>query len=149
MNTDHITLPINTRKDGFTRGKNYLVTIAGFLTFITSTGRRLAFVLRPVITSVPASTGTTITTLADLDETLVLTAGGTLNALTIELPSATNSQLGQIKRINSAVAVNSLTISVAGSGSVTGAALSAGVANTPYAFQCVSVAGAGVWMRIQ
>jgi hypothetical protein len=149
MNTDHIALPINTRKDGFTRGKNYLVTIAGFLTWVSSTGRRLAFVLRPVITPLTPLTGTTITTLADLDETLVLTPAGTLAELTIQLPAATDSQLGQIKRINSTAIVSALTISVAGSGSVTGAALTAAAVNTPYAFQCVSVAGAGVWMRIQ
>lgn len=149
MNTDHIALPITTRKDGFTRGKNYIVTIAGFLTWISSTGRRLAFVLRPVITPLTPLTATTITTLADLDETLVLTPAGTLAALTIQLPAATDSQLGQIKRVNSTAIVSSLTISVAGSGSVTGPALSAAAVNTPYAFQCVSISGTGVWMRIQ
>lgn len=149
MNTDHIALPINTRKDGFTRGKNYIVTIAGFLTWISSTGRRLAFVMRPVITRLTPLTGTTITTIADLDETLVLTPAGTLAELTIQLPSAANSQLGQIKRINSTAIVNTFTIAVAGGGSVTGPALSAAAVNTPYAFQCVSIAGNGTWMRIQ
>lgn len=149
MNTDHIQLPVNTRKDGFTRGRPYLVTIAGFLALISTAGRRLFFVLRPVITPLTPLTGTTITTLPDFDETLVLTPAGTLAALTINLPSAADSQLGQIKRINSTQIVSSLTIAVAGSGSVTGAALTAAAVNTPYAFQCVSIAGAGVWMRIQ
>lgn len=149
MNINHLKFPLNSSLQGFSRIRSYLITVAGVLTWVTTSGRRLLVAMRPVITNVTAVTEDVITTLPDLDETLVITAAGTLAELDIVLPAATDSQLGQVKRFVINRAITALTISVAGSGSVTGAALTAGVINTPYAFQCVSTSGAGVWMRIQ
>jgi hypothetical protein len=149
MNTDYLQFPFTTVKDIFSRGKSYLVNLAGTLTYINRNGTRCPLALAPIVTAVSPLTGAAITCTPDLDQTYVITPAGTIAALTINLPSSGNSKIGQIKRFNSTQIVTALTVAVSGSGTVSGAALTAAAVNVPYAFQCVSVTGAGTWMRIQ
>lgn len=144
-----LEFPFSSIIKSLARGKCFLATVAGVLTFINDKGTRSIVEMRPIVTAVTPLTGATITTAADANETIVITPAGTIAALTIVLPRSSDSQLGQIKRFNSTQIVTALTVSVAGSGTVTGPALTAAAVNTPYAFQCVSLAGAGTWMRIQ
>lgn len=144
-----IKFPFNNSIRSLSRGKCYLTTIAGALTFVNTFGVRLFAAFRPLVTEVTPLTGATITTLTDYDETIVITPAGTIAALTIVLPKSSDSQLGQVKRFNSTAIVTALTVEVAESGTITGAALTAAAVNVPYAFQCVSLAATGTWMRIQ
>jgi hypothetical protein len=106
------------------------------------------FALAPVI--VPLSPTTSFAIAADryTDQTRYLTPTGAVTG-TLTLPTAADSRLGQIIRLWSTQTITSLTVSVSGSGTIQGTALAAGVANTPYAWQCVSVTGNGTWTRIQ
>lgn len=144
-----LKFPLTSPIRALTKTNCYLGTLTGKLLFINAVGTRKLVSVQPSVTLITPSTGATITTLADHDETLVLTPAATLAALTIVLPKTADCRLGQIKRINSTQVVTALTVSVSGSGTVTGAALTAAAVNTPYAFQCVSLAGAGTWLRIQ
>ena len=94
-------------------------------------------------------TGFTIAAARYTDQTHYLTPAGTLATGTFSLPTAANSRVGQVVRLWSTQAVTSLTIAVSGGGTIQGAALTAVVANTSYAWQCVSTAGAGTWIRLQ
>lgn len=149
MNIDHLEFPLATLKKTFSPKKLYLVMLAGTLTLIQRNGTRAPIKLAPIVTNVTPLTGATINTAAEFDETTVITPAGTIATLTINLPSAADSRIGQIKRFNSTQIVSALTVAVTGSGTVSGAALTAAAVNTPFAFQCVSVTGAGTWMRIQ
>jgi hypothetical protein len=104
--------------------------------------------LAPVV--VPLSPTTSFAIAADryTDQTRYLTPTGAVTG-TLTLPTAADSRLGQIIRLWSTQTITSLTVSVSGSGTIQGTALAAGVANTPYAWQCVSVTGNGTWTRIQ
>lgn len=93
-------------------------------------------------------TGFTILATPFVDQVHYLTPAGTLATGTFNLPSAANSLAGQIVRIHSTETQTALTVAVTGGGTINGAALTAMVADTSYAFQCVSVSGTGVWIRI-
>ena len=105
--------------------------------------------LFPVIVAASPSTGFAIPASRYTDQTHYLTPAGTLAAGTFTLPTAANSRVGQIIRLWSTQAITSLTVNVSGSGTIQGTALTAGAANTPYAWQCVSTTGNGTWTRIQ
>lgn len=149
MTTNMLELPKNSLIKNTSRTKCYLVGIAGILTAITSAGTRRAVKLLPKITATTPLAGDTINcNVTKDDETHVVTPAGTLATLTFALPKAADSQTGQTIRFVSSQIVTALTVSVNGSGTVSGAALTAAAANASYAFQCVSVQGAGTWMRI-
>lgn len=94
-------------------------------------------------------TGTIVNVARYEDQTQYLTPAGTLATLTFTLPTSANSRVGQIVRMWSSEIVTTLTVNVSGGGTIFGAALTAAAANTPYAWQCVSTAGTGTWIRLQ
>ena len=104
--------------------------------------------LAPVIVAASPTTTFAITAARYTDQTHYLTPTGAVTG-TFTLPTAANSRAGQIIRLWSTQAITSLTVNVSGSGTIQGTALTAGVANTPYAWQCVSTTGNGTWTRIQ
>lgn len=104
--------------------------------------------LAPAIVAATPLTGFTITAARYTDQTHYLTPAGTLATGTFNLPTAANSRAGQIVRIHSTEIVTALTVAVSGGGTINGAALTALAADTSYAFQCVSTAGAGTWIRL-
>ena len=113
-------------------------------------GRVNALVPREIVTALIPVTTDTITGAPFVNETHDLTPAGTLAALTWLLPSGDNACLGQIKRFHSSAITTALTVTVSGSGTKRGAALTAGVANTVYAYQCVAIAaGVATWLRLQ
>jgi hypothetical protein len=105
--------------------------------------------LAPVIVAATPTTGFTIPAARYTDQTHYLTPAGTLATGTFTLPTATNSRVGQIVRLWSTQIVTALTVNVSGGGTIQGTALTAVAANTPYAWQCVSTAGTGTWIRLQ
>jgi hypothetical protein len=144
-----VSLGLGISKSGQTYSGNFLVaniTAERNLEFPNAAGE---IALAPVIVAFTPSTGFAITADRYTDQTRYLTPAGTLAAGTFTLPTAANSRAGQIIRLWSTQAITSLTVNVSGSGTIQGTALAAGVANTPYAWQCVSTAGNGTWTRIQ
>jgi hypothetical protein len=102
-----------------------------------------------VLVAATPATGFTIAAGRYADEVHYLTPAGTLATGTFTLPTAANSRTGQLVRLWSTQIVTTLTVNVSGAGSILGTALTAAAANTPYAWQCVSTAGSGTWIRIQ
>lgn len=105
--------------------------------------------LSPSIVAATPLTGFTITAARYTDQTHYLTPAGTLATGTFTLPTAATSRVGQIVRLWSTQIVTALTVGVSGGGTILGTALTAAAANTPYAWQCVSTAGTGTWIRLQ
>lgn len=105
--------------------------------------------LLPIVTNSSPTTGQTVSTgTAKLDETLYITPAGTLLALTITLPTAANSRVGQIVRGFISQIITGLTVNEAGSGTVVGSTPITSSVNSYFAYQCFSVAGNGLWGRI-
>lgn len=102
-----------------------------------------------VIVAASPTTGFTINVGRYSDQTHYLTPAGTLATGTFNLPTAANSRVGQMVRLWSTQIVTALTTAVSGGGTIQGTALTAAAANTPYAWQCVSTAGTGTWIRLQ
>ena len=107
--------------------------------------------LYPVVTATTPLSGFTLTADRYEDQTRYLTPAGTLASGTLNLPSAANSRVGQIVRLWSTHIVSSMTVAVTGGGTIRGGAITASAiaADTPYAWQCVSTAGTGTWIRLQ
>lgn len=110
--------------------------------------------LFPVIVAPGAGlppTGFTIPAARYTDQTHYLTPTGVLASGTFTLPTAANSRAGQMVRLWTTQNITSGTVNVSGGGTILGAAISSATitANTPYAWQCVSTAGAGTWIRLQ
>jgi hypothetical protein len=105
--------------------------------------------LFPGVVAATPTTGFTITAARYTDQTHYLTPAGTLATGTFSLPTAANSRVGQIVRLWSTQIVTALTVNVAGGGTIRGSALTAAAVDVPYAWQCVSTAGAGTWIRLQ
>lgn len=103
-----------------------------------------------IVTNSTPTTGQTINaSTGKLDETLYITPAGTLLALTVSLPTSANSRVWQIIRGFISQIITGLTVNVAGSGTVIGATPITSAVNSTFAYQCVSVAGNGTWIRIQ
>lgn len=145
-----LKLPKNSKVTGLQRNKSYIASITGILTAITYLGTRRVLKLLPLVTLTTPLTGATVyvNTTKD-DETDILTPAGTITTLAFVLPAVGNSQLGQLVRLQSSQIITALTVSVAGSGTLGGAALTAAAVNTTYVWQCTSIAGLGTWTRIQ
>ncbi len=107
--------------------------------------------LFPVIVAVTPTTGFTITAARYTDQTHYLTPAGALANGAFVLPTAATSRAGQIVRLHSTEAIGStaFTVTVSGGGTINGAALTLVAADTTYAWQCVSTAGTGTWIRLQ
>ena len=107
--------------------------------------------LFPVIVAATPTTGFTINVDRYSDQTHYLTPAGVLAAGTFALPTATTSRVGQVVRLWTTQNITSGTVNVSGGGTILGAAISSATitANTPYAWQCVSTAGTGTWIRLQ
>lgn len=107
--------------------------------------------LFPVIVAVTPTSGFTITAARYTDQTHYLTPTGALANGAFILPTAANSRAGQIVRLHSTEAIGStaFTVTVFGGGTINGAALTLVAADTTYAWQCVSTAGTGTWIRLQ
>ena len=144
-----VSLGLGISKSGQTYSGNFLVaniTTERNLEFPNAAG---TIGLETVIVAATPLTGFAITAARYTDQTHYLTPAGTLAAGTFNLPAPANARVGQIIRLWSTQGITSLTVNVSGSGTIQGTALTAGVANTPYAWQCVSIAGNGTWTRIQ
>ncbi len=134
-----------TPKSGYIR----LNWTSGSLKALNSGGVN-ALIPREIVTSLVPVTTDTITGAPFVNETHDLTPAGTLAALTWLLPDGNNACIGQIKRFHSSAITTALTVTVSGSGTKRGAALTAGAANTVYAYQCVAItAGVATWLRLQ
>ncbi len=150
MNVNLLELPKTSIIKGIERGKCYLATIAGIVNYISPIGTRRIVSLAPIITLTTPLTGATINAnVTQDDETHIITPAGTIAELAFNLPPVAKSHKGQIVRLQSTQIITALTIAQVGSGTISGAALSAAAVNVPYAFQCTSVTGAGIWHRIQ
>ena len=103
---------------------------------------------RTIAVRTTPTTGFTILATPFVDQVHYLTPAGTLATGTFSLPSAANSQEGQIVRLHSTETQTALTVNVTGGGTINGTAVTALTADTSYAWQCVSVSGAGTWIRI-
>jgi hypothetical protein len=82
------------------------------------------------------------------DQTYYLSHSTTLATGIFTLPIAGVSRVGQIIRLFTKAAVTSLSTSVAGGGTIVGAALTSTTANGSYSWQCVSNTGTGTWIRL-
>lgn len=102
-----------------------------------------------VVSASSPTTGQTVSAgTTKADELLYITPAGTLLALTISLPTAANSRAGQIERGFISQIITTLTVNVAGSGTVIGSLPITSAVNSSFAYQCVSVSGNGTWVRI-
>lgn len=107
--------------------------------------------LFPVIVAATPTTGFTINVDRYSDQTHYLTPAGVLATGAFVLPTATTSRVGQMVRLWTTQNITAGTVSVSGGGTILGTAITAATisANTPYAWQCVSTAGTGTWIRLQ
>jgi hypothetical protein len=105
----------------------------------------------PTVVAATPITGFTINAGRYEDQTHYLTPAAGLASGSFVLPTANSSRVGQIVRLWTTQVITSGTVSVSGGGTIRGAAIAASTiaANTPYAWQCVSTAGAGTWIRLQ
>ena len=143
--SDEIALVDKLTADTFTI-RNRIALGNSWVGTVPNSGGVLA--LFPVIVAASPTTTFAITADRYTDQTHYLTPTAAVTG-TFTLPTAVNSRAGQIIRLWSTQAITSLAVNVSGSGTIQGTALAAGVANTPYAWQCVSTAGNGTWTRIQ
>ena len=99
------------------------------------------------VTLSTAATGATLTGTAQADETIYLKSATTapVAAISLVLPAAANSRLGQVKTFVSSKIITALTVSVSGGGTIEGTTLSTALAYEPYSFQYVDT---GVWLRL-
>lgn len=104
--------------------------------------------VEPSIVTATPTTGFTITVDDARDQAHYLTPAGTLATGTFQLPAVANARVGQLVELHSTEEVSALTLEVAGSGTISGAALSTAAAATSYAWRCVSVSGNGTWIRL-
>lgn len=103
----------------------------------------------PIVTNSSPTTGQTVSASTDkVDETLYMTPAGTLLALTVALPTAANSRVGQIVRGFISQIITGLTMSVAGTGTLIGSVPITSAVNSSFAYQCVSTSGNGTWIRL-
>lgn len=104
---------------------------------------------RVAVTASSPTTGFSLTGVNYHDQFFYWTPAGTLATGTLNLPTiGSYSRAGQVIRVWSTQIVTSFTVA-AGGGTILGPTLSTVAANTPYAFQCTSIDGAGTWVRIQ
>jgi hypothetical protein len=102
-----------------------------------------------IVTPSSPTTGQTVSAgTTKANETLYITPAGTLPALNISLPSAANSQVGQIIRVYISQIITTLTPSVSGGGVINGNAPDTSLIKSSFAYQCVSVSGAGTWIML-
>lgn len=146
-----VSLGLGISKSGQVYSGNFLVaniTASRDLEFPNAAG---TIGLETVIVAATPLTGFTITATTYVNQTHYLTPAGVLATGAFTLPTAANSRAGQIVRFVSTQVVTNMTVTVSGGGSILGTAITAAAitADTPYSYQCVSTAGAGVWLRLQ
>lgn len=102
------------------------------------------------VSTLSTATGGTITATAEVDETILLDSAtaSPVALIYLSLPSVANARIGQIKTFISTKTITSLTVSVSGGGTVSGPTLTSASAYESYSFQCVSLEGAGTWLRL-
>lgn len=145
----------NNSTDNQVNGVSNASLATGILKNATATGAPSIAVaytdydLPGIVTNSTPTTGTTVSAnTAKSNETLYITPAGTLLALTVSLPTAANSRVSQI--INGFISqiITTLTANVTGAGSIIGATPITSAVNSSFAYQCVSVAGTGTWIRL-
>lgn len=104
--------------------------------------------LSPAVSAATPLTGGSVSGIAEKDETHYVTPAGTIATLTWNLPTVANSRVGQVKMFLSTQNITTLTVTVLGGGTKVGSTLSAAYSNEAYAYQCISISGAGTWLRI-
>lgn len=125
---------------------NPLDASGGLVTYDGAVGK---FEPLAIVTPSSPTTGQTVSSgTAKLDETLYITPSGTLLALTVSLPTSANSRVGQLIRAFITQIITTSTFNVSGSGTIVGSAPVTSAVNSSVAFQCVSVAGNGTWIRL-
>jgi hypothetical protein len=135
-------------KIGAFLGSLIFPTVAAAINWTLPANRSGTISLDALSVPVTPVTGFTVTATAFSDQVHYLTPAGTLANGAFALPTAANSRAGQIVRVHSTEEVTTAVVTVTGGGTINGAAVSSFVADTSYAWQCVSVAGAGTWIRI-
>ncbi len=146
-----VSLGLSISKSGQVYSGNFLVaniTASRDLEFPNASG---TIGLETAIVPFTPTTGFTIPADRYTDQTHYLTPAGALANGSFVLPTAANSRAGQIVRLHSTEAIGStsFTVTVSGGGAINGAALTLVAADTTYAWQCVSTAGTGTWIRLQ
>ena len=98
------------------------------------------------VTISTAASGAVLNGTAQVDETIYLKSSTTspVASIGLVLPSAANSQIGQVKTFVSSKDITTLVVSVSG-GTIEGIAPTTATAYEPYSVQYVS---AGVWLRL-
>ena len=142
-----LTTSADVNINGGTFETNGQVGISGQLQ-IDGTGSGLLH-SKSIAASSPVTGFATTVASGKHDYTYYLTPAGTLATGTFTLPTHANSSIGQIVRIFTTQNITSLTVNVAGSGTLQGAALTTLLANTGAAWQKVVSTGNGTWIRIQ
>lgn len=100
-----------------------------------------------IITSLSPTTGNTLTANSlMLNEQFYVTPSGTLANLSISLPTVANSRIGQQIDVFISQIISSLSVSVAGSGTVVGGSPITSNVNSTFGYKCVSLSGNGTWL---
>jgi hypothetical protein len=96
------------------------------------------------------STGSTITANPNTDETIYLDSvtSTPVASITLILPSSTNSHVGQVKLFTSSKTITTLGVSISGGGTLIGNILTSAFPYEVYSYQCISISGAGTWLRL-
>ena len=102
----------------------------------------------PAVSVLSAINSQAVLSLPYYDETHVILPSSSLSALSWTLPKATVSRVGQIKTFYTSQNITTLTVSVSGGGSFIGTSLTTALANEAYSYQCIGVAGNGIWLRL-
>lgn len=117
-------------------------------TSFNSLGEFLGVVNSLVTTIVPLTGATVLGNTSKKNETIYVNPAGTLAALTVSLPAVANSRVGETIRVFYSQVITSLTVNVSGSGTIVGTALTAATQYQSNTYQCVSISGAGTWIRL-
>jgi hypothetical protein len=102
-----------------------------------------------IVTGSSPTTGQTVSaTTLKYNELCYIDPAGTLLALTFSLPSAANAFVGQVISGFITQIITTLTVNTSGGGTIKGSTPVTSAINSSFAYECVSVGGAGIWVRI-
>jgi len=138
-------------KDGTAFSASFLVSGLTANRALESPNASGTVALAQTVTQTTPLTGNTISVGNYVDQSHFITPAGTLAALTITLPAAANSRLGQVVKVWITQAITALTVNVSGGGTILGTAFAASAytLGTPLTYECVSTTGLGIWTRRQ
>ena len=104
--------------------------------------------LRSTVTNSSSASGSTLTLLPFLDETVFLQSSSTpVNSIDIQLPTAGNVVLGQVKIFQSSKDIEQLAVFCAGGQIIAGLANTSPLAYTTQVWQCIDIADP-IWLQL-